>query len=267
MKKQLAISLGLVLAFCSTQAAAVFGDNFNSYSPGNLVGQGGWLQTGTTATSPIQVNALGQAAIGTSGQDVYNALPGGILNYADGSSFYIGLKLNVSAAQATGDYFLHFTPTVGDSGLFFDRLFAKSVSGGYVLGWLATAGTGSGVTYGTTVLSLSTDYRVVLGYNAVSGTFNDTASLYVNPSDSIEGNNTPYASFAWNGGTTSAENHNVAALNLRQGSAGNAPTVLVDDLNASQSFADVVTYTPVPEPSSFVLLLGGVALLGLRRRS
>ena len=126
----------------------------------------------------------------------------------------------------------------------------------------------SGVLYGSTVLNLSTDYRVVLACHAVAGTQNDTASIYLNPftDPSVELNNTAYASFAWNGGTVSAENHTVAAINLRQGGSTAAPTLTVDNLNVSQSFGEVTTFTPVPEPSSVALLLVGTAGLLIRRR-
>ena len=266
MKKSLVFILGLSVTTASLHAAPLFSDDFNTYSAGNLVGQGGWSQTGATATTPIQVSS-GKAALGISGQDVYSALPGGISSFADGSTFYLGLNLNVSAAQATGDYFLHYSPTVGESSLFFDRLFVKSSGAGFVLGYLATSGTGSGVLYGSTVLSFNTDYRTVLAYNAVAGTQNDTAAIYVNPSDlSVELNNTAYATFGWNGGTVSAENHNVAAVNLRQGGNTASATLTVDNLNASQSFADVATYTAVPEPASITLLGISLTALLIRRR-
>lgn len=272
MRKVICFLCGLLCVTFNLQAASVFSDDFNSYTTGNLVGQGNWLQTGATATSPVQVNASTKVALGTSGQDVYSAMPGGPLTFADGTSFYVGLTLNVSAAQATGDYFLHYTPTVGDTSLFFDRLFVRASGAGYTLGWLATSGTGSGVLYGSTVLNLSTDYRVVLAYHAEAGTQNDTSAIYVDPftDTSVELNNTPYASFAWNGGTVSAENHTVAAINLRQGTAANSATLTVDDLNASLAFGDVTTYTAVvPEPQSLTILVafGLVGWRLLRRRS
>src|SRR5262245_3371090 len=135
MKKLLYCASGLLLASLSSQASPLFSDDFNGYSNGNLVGQGPWLQTGSVVTSPIQVSS-GQAAIGPTGQDVYAAFPGGTNTLSDGTSIYAGLSLNVSAAQAAGDYFLHFTPSVGNSTLFPDRLFVKSSGTGYVLGWV-----------------------------------------------------------------------------------------------------------------------------------
>src|ERR1035438_7682380 len=202
MKTVLCCTCGLLLAAANLQATPLFSDSF-SYPDGPLLGQGVWTITGTSVVNPIQV-ASGAAALTTTGQDAYSALPGGPVTIADGSSFYIGMSLNVSAAQATGDYFLHYSTTVGNTSTFQDRLYVKSSGAGYLLGW---AGGSAGVAYGSTVLSFSTPYRVVMSYNAVAGLANDTGAVYVNPTDLInEGGNTAYFSGTWAGGTEATPN-------------------------------------------------------------
>lgn len=258
MKKLLCCG-GLLITTLGVQATPLFSDDFNTYNTGNLVGQGTWAQTGSSATSPIQVSS-GKVVLGTSGQDAYSPLPGGPITLADGENFYIGLTLNVATAQAGGDYFLHWSPTVGNTSTFIDRLFVKSTTGGYLLGWMETSGTGVVPSYGSTVLSFATDYRVVVAYHDVAGTLNDTGSVYVNPFTdlNVEINNTPYVTKNWTSPT--AETETIAALNFRQGSAGSAAGVSIDNLNASKLFTDVSTYTPIPEPAS-LSLLGGFGLL------
>jgi hypothetical protein len=265
MKKLLCFCGGLLVATVGVRAATVFSDSFGSYTPGNLVGQGTWAQTGTSVVNPIQV-ASGRAVLTTTGQDAYSPLPGGPITLADGQNFYIGLTLNVSSAQ-TGDYFLHWTPTVGDISIFMDRVFVQATPGGFLLGWAETSG-GATAVYGSTVLSFGTDYRVVVAYHDVAGAANDTGALYVNPiTDPInETGNTPYVTKSWT--STSAENETIASLNLRQGTAASAPGLTVDDLNASLTFSDVTSFASVPEPTS-LSLLGGFGLLAwyqFRRR-
>ena len=234
-------------AISSSRATLLFSDNFDSYSNGALVGQGPWLQTSTVTTAPVQVTS-GQAVLGTTGQDVYAPFAS-TYSIPVGTTLDIGLDLTVASAQATGDYFLHTTPTVGNSSLFFDRLFVKSSGTGFELGYAGTSG--AAVVYGTSVLSLNTDYRIVLVYNDVSGLANDTASIYVNPTDStLESDNTAYLSnVAWGAGA--AETNTVSAINLRQGSSTAAAGLSVDNLDVGTTFGDV---SAVPEPSTLALL-------------
>ncbi len=266
MKKLCFCASTILLAGLPALATPLFSDDFNSYVNGNLVGQGPWLQTSTATNTPIQVTG-NQAVLGTSGQDAYAAFSGGPITLTDGTSLYAGLTLDVAAAQAPGDYFLHFTPSVGNTSLFPDRLFAKSSGTGYVLGWVETTGGAAVPTYGTTVLNYGTSYKVVMAYNDLAGALNDTGVLYVNPTDlSVEANNTPYMTKTWT--STLAEGETFAAINFRQGTAANAPSVIVDDLNASQTFSEVATFTaaPIPEPQTLALVAGGFVLLALRFR-
>lgn len=252
MKKNIAITVMtsvLVLSSKNIIAAPVLTDNFNGYANGNLVGQGTWLQTSTTATSPVQVNG-GVVTIGNTGQDVYDAFSSAV-NTAGGGSLFIGLTLDVTAAQSTGDYFLHTTATVGGTSGFYDKLEARSSGAGFQLG-LDEAGSDP-VVWGTTVLTLGQSYQIVTEQDFVAGALNDTFELYVNPTDlSVAGNNPTYLNFTWNG--TTAEAASYAEVNLRQGTAANAPSETVDNLVVSETFADVV-----PEPSTIALLTLGVA--------
>jgi hypothetical protein len=262
-----------VAALCSTPklfSSIVFSDNFNLYGNGNLagvtqdaLGQGTWRQSGASATTPIQV-VNGAVALGSSGQDVYSPLTTPT-TLADGQSLYFSLGINVTAAQAGGDYFLHFTPNAGNTSLFYSRLFIKSVSGGFELGWLGTSG-GTGLpTYGSTVLSLNTSYQVVMAYNySATSPTNSTGAVFVNPADPNVGNNTAYLTANWLT-TATPDTNSVAAVNFRQGSAGSAATLTVDNLVVATEFSDVVT---VPEPSFLALgIAGGFAcLVALRRK-
>ncbi|MGI8966082.1 MAG: PEP-CTERM sorting domain-containing protein [Limisphaerales bacterium] len=246
------------------QAAPVFTETF-SYPNGPLLGQGAppWLITGTNTINPLQVSS-GMLSITNTGQDAFRAFNSPITP-VDGTSFYYGLTLNLSSAQAAGDYFVHTTPSLTNTSSFYNRLFAQSSGAGYVLGYLETSGTGGAVTYGTTVLNFGTPYNVTVAYNFVAGTNNDTARVYVNPTSTNEFANTPYLTDTWT--TITAEATNYAAFNIRQGSATAAPTLTVDNINVSTLFGDVAQVAAVPEPSTFALIGLGSLLVLFRRRS
>jgi len=223
------------------------------------VGQGSWLQTDSIATSPIQVNS-GVVTLGASGQDAYATFTS-VVNNVAGTSFYVGASIDVSSVHNTGDYFLHVVRTPGTTSSFYDKIFAKATTGGYLLGFQDLSGT---ISYGTTVLNLATTYRIVLGEDFVSGDMNDTFALYVNPTDlSVAANNTPYLTATWSSASSEAPSYD--AVNLRQGTSTDAPALTLDNLAVSQQFSDVA---PVPEPSTVAFIaLGGAALRILRGRS
>jgi trimeric autotransporter adhesin len=242
-----------------SNAAFVLSEPFDAYTNGPLLGQGGWTITGTSVVNPFAVSGAAdkEVAMLTTGQDAYRAFAAPVTK-VDGSAIYTGVNINVSAAQATGDYFLHLSDPAGTTGNFYQRLFIRSSGTGYVVGMLGSSG-GSAV-YGTTVIPFNTDHRLAIAWNFVAGALNDTFSIYLDPTSTIEGSNTAYLSAAWT--ATGAEPAaTIAAVNLRQGTASSAATLTVDDISVATDFASVV-----PEPTTLGLL-AGLSVVGLRRRS
>jgi hypothetical protein len=129
---------------------------------------------------------------------------------------------------------------------FYERLFAKSSGAGYVLGLLGASG--GTVGYGATVLNLNQEYDVDVAWTFVPGALNDTFTINVD--------NVPYLAYTWDA-LSAAEPAQLAAGNLRQGTAANAPTL---------QFDDYVVDGVVPEPASLGLLAIGSLLLGRRRK-
>ena len=268
MKKNVAITvLASVLALSSKNifATPVISDSFTDPN-GALIGQssqigtGSWTITGASVVNPIQVSS-GLVPLANNGQDVYDQFSSAV-STTSGGSIFAGLDLDVTAAQTTGDYFLHFCSVAGATSGFYDKVWAKSSGAGFVLGSQDNNGT---VTYGSTVLTLGTTYRLVTEEDFVSGALNDTFKFYVNPTDlSVAANNTTYLTATWSG--TTAEASTYAEVNFRQGSSSAAPTETVDNLIVGTAFSDV-SPAPTPEPSTIALLtLGGVAGLAAIRR-
>ncbi len=206
------------------------------------VGSGVWTATAAAAT-PIQI-ASGVAKVKSSGQDDYAAFTAPFSTAAG----YIttSLDINLSAVQATGDYFAHLSNPAGTTTSFYQRLFARSAgTNQFQLGLLDTSGTGSATTWGTTLLNLGSTYHVDIRWNFVTGgSNNDTFALSVGGS--------PYLTHAWTSATP--EPTALAAGNLRQGSSATAPTVDVDNL----------VVNAIPEPTTLAMLAFGLVGLFFR---
>ena len=95
-----------------------------------------------------------------------------------------------------------------------------------------------------------------MSWDFISGASNDVVKLFIDQSGDI-GTWTSEASVTWNSST--AEPPNLAAINLRQGSASITSGVLVNSLELQV----------VPEPSTYAMLaLAGAGFAGyvIRRR-
>jgi trimeric autotransporter adhesin len=240
---------------------AITTSNPVAYHDGALAGQNGWTAISGAGTNPEQVSnsaTNGIVSLTTSGED--DAVPLGVTTDTT-DSVYLSADVNLSAAQATGDYFLHIGSSTSIFGL---HLYAKSSGAGYLLGITpSNLASGATVGYGTTVLPFGTTEHVVLEYDFVSGASNDTAELFVNPStgalpptDGLYASDSNAAGPAGAGGVDNTTGFSTA--NVRQGSASAAPTETVDNIVVSGVAA-------VPEPASIGLLIGAAGLVFGRR--
>ena len=123
---------------------------------------------------------------------------------------------------------------------------------------MSTSGTGSLTVWGNSVFDLNTLYSVVIAWDMVSGTFNDTFNLYVNPNTNDRSLLLSEIQSNWNSTTGSEPAINISALNLRQGSATTASTVYVEELYVADTLTDIGL---IPEPS--VLQMIGIGLISL----
>lgn len=242
MKSMIAAVAALAGIASVANAALVYSTDFNAptYSAGALVGQDGWLQTGTVVTNPLQVG--GGAVAMTTGQDANRPFAG-----VNTDSIFLSATFTLTTASAAGDYFIH----LGDGGAsnFNARIYAKSSGSGFVMAMGTSSG--SPVTYGTTELSFNTPITLVARYDFVAGALNDTGALFINPANAYGIGDTAYVAAT----TIGVDATTISSVNLRQGSASNAPAVSVDALSV---------YT-IPTPGS-VALLGLAGLVAGRRR-
>ena len=249
MKRTTTVSLfatALVAAAMMTsaaQATLVYSTDFNgpTYSDGLLAGQDGWIVTSAGGTNDLTVANTatnGNVSMTTSGNDDRRLFPTTALA---GGSYYLSADITVSAAQATGDYFMHLGD--GSTSIFNARTYIKSSGTGFVMALGTGAGT-TGLNYGSTVLNFGTTYHVLVEYDMNPGTTNDTGAIFINPADPHGVGDTAYVAATLEG----IDATSMDAVYLRQGTATNAPTLLIDNVAV-----DAVGAVPVPEPSTFIL--------------
>ncbi|MDI6802650.1 MAG: T9SS type A sorting domain-containing protein [Bacteroidota bacterium] len=185
------------------------------------------------------ISALGNAAkVDTTGQDLYKTFTS-----QTSGSVYASCLVNFTKTTTTGDYFFHFTESAGSTN-FRARLFVKRDASDNVAFGLQFGSTASSVYTGFSY-AMNTTYLVVIKYKFVGGTLNDTTFLFVNPT--LAGNEPSPTLTASNSADTDFSG--VAAVNLRQGAAANAPRLSLDGIRVATSWADA----PLPiQLASFV---------------
>ena len=224
----------------AAQAAVLLEENFNF--TGALTSNG-WTAASSGGTNPISAatpsliysglpssGVGGAASMTTSGEDDRKTFT------SQTGDVYASCLINLSAAQATGDYF--FTLSSGTTG-FVSRVFAKTSGAGFVLGLSKSSTT---VTYDTTTLNFNTTYLIVIKITKNSGsTTDDVSSLWVNPILGSAESTALLTSTATNDQST------VDSIVIRQGTAANAPTLKIDSILVGTTWADV---TPAGSSSS-----------------
>jgi len=222
-------------------------ENFN-YATGELttVATGIWSVNsgGGTNNIPVVAGALtmsGYPSSGvgnsitmtTTGQDALRDFTGANVTSGD---VYASFLLNVTSAQATGDYFFALLPS-GNTSNYTARTFIKSSGSGFVIGISkGSVGANETLTYGATEFSFNTTYLVVIKYSFVTGTTNDTAAIYVLSSVPGSEPSTPAASSNTN---ANGDQANLGRVGIRQGGNTNAPALKLSGIRVGITWADL----------------------------
>ena len=207
----------------------------------------GWLISSGSTTNYIKATAPGLVFSGypgsgignsttltTTGQDIYKDASASVTT----GSIYASFMFNVTAAQSAGDYFMAILPNTSTTA-FFARLFIKSNSSGHFFVGItkAAAGANEAVTYSSDSFAFNTTLLGVLKYEYNTGTNNDSVKVYI-ISNSVPSQEPTYAT-AQNLGAINAGNSDATSLGrilLRQGTASNAPSVIVDGIRMATTW-------------------------------
>ena len=205
-------------------------DYGSSNGPMRVVSGGNWSNHSGTFDTFGYINSglsmTGYAASGVGGAAFVDASQPEDINrtFAVQSSgaFYAGMLVNVSSANTSGTYVLHYKDA---SFGFVGRVFVKDDGGGNLLFGLSNSSTGI---YSTTLFSYNTTYFVVLKFNADTG----QSDLFV--MNSVPGSE-PSAEISTGAGTAKTD---VQAIGIRQG--GQGINLIVDGIIVTTDWADFI---------------------------
>jgi PKD repeat protein len=242
--------------------ALYFCDDFSTYNSGDLVGQQGWAQNPSSATLPLQVSG-GQVVIpgGQTGdnQDAYK-------NFVQtwNQTVYLGAVVTVSnppASSSTGPSFFlcmgNYTNGWSSAGPSFAnyRFSARAGDTGnsnFVFSLRTTGQATATNTFGTTILSTGTAYRVIIRTDPIGS----NGWVYVNPTAADPATQTEYLKCLAASGTFGPAT-NVGCVGISQYQSGSAPIVgcSIGRVCVSTNYAEVYnSITPgcTPPMNNFI---------------
>ncbi|MFZ4797024.1 MAG: T9SS type A sorting domain-containing protein [Bacteroidia bacterium] len=258
MKLKLTIMLFLLLSIkFSVQAQQLLTENFD-YTAATPLTSNNWVQV--AAASPLlsvansgltytgyNLSAIGNAAkLDTAGQDIYRDL----FSSVSTGNIYTSMMINIGKATTTGDYFFAYLPQSSTTN-YTSRLYAKAVSTGF---YKIGISKGSSATTETTVYSidsfaLNVTSLLVIKYQFNAGLLNDSVMVY-NFTSGFPTTEPTIPTVATIGGTTT-DATSLGRLAMRQGTAANAPRLLIDGIRSSTSWSDLNTAAVSISPSAY----------------
>lgn len=238
----------------TASATVLFDDVFSTFTDGNLVGQGGWLQQATSTTLPLQVDA-GTAVVpylGVSSGDNQDASRN--FGAVTSGSLYLAARLEVtqttSGTTSDTSYFL----AMRDSNNSFDNFrFATRPGTDPDTFNLRTRGTGQGGNpfVGTGDLPLNTEFTFIGAFNLVASPGFSDWKVYVNPTSLVEADNPIYSQQT----LTTGNPPGFASVILSQFTSASTQQsgVRFSQIALATSFEEAAQAIAVPEPSTLAL--------------
>ncbi len=248
MNKKLFLTVFFIFSIIlSVNAQTLLIENFD-YPAGDSLGAHGWVSFSGGATNVLTVTSPGltylnysgsgignAATVKTTGQDAYKPLssPDSVGN------LYVSFMASFDSAKTAGDYFFALLPSTSTT-LYTARVYARD-SLGLRFGLSKSSATSGPIVYGNTTFNYGTTYLFVVKYSFLTGsTTDDEMSLFVFTSPSLPTTepSTPYVGPVTG---TIADVANIGRIALRQGTAANAPYLVIDGFKVTKSWTSIVT--------------------------
>ena len=237
------VTLILTVLVATTFGQLLFEENF-SYTANDPLTNHGWTAHSGAGTNPIRVYTSGLTYAGYAGSGIGNAAKVDTAGEDDNKTFtqqtsgtvYTAFLMNIQKATTTGDYFLHLSTSPLNTYDFVSRLHIKRDASNNVA--LGLGKRQSDTTFTTFSGVLNTTYLVVLKYEIIAGDSNDRLSLFgstsgvpsTEPTTPLIGPITPLSS----------DPVGIGSIALRQGTAAQAPRVIIDGIRIGTSWSGAV---------------------------
>jgi len=253
MKKTFIFLLSLLVTIIfSLQLSAqtlLLSEQFNYPAGDSLTAYGWTAHSGTSNTIKTSSGSLtytgypasvgNKASLTVTGQDVNKPLS----TVVTSGPIYVAALVNISDAQAAGDYFFHLMKP-GSTSPLVARVYVKKdttvVPNQFKFGFMKGS-TATNIQYTTNNYNFNTTHLIVLKYVVISGNTNDSAYLFINPPISNEGIPTLKAIDI----SQTDLDVTAQAVALRQGTTTNAPTLSIDEIRVATSWNDAIGYTGI----------------------
>jgi hypothetical protein len=243
MKKQLLLALFLILAVSGISFGQVIVSEDFNYTIGTALTANGYTISSGGGTNALTVNspsltmtnywanAGGSVNLVTTGEDDYKTF-----TPQTAGSVYMSFLINVTAAQATGDYFIAMSPSTQTN--YAARTFIKTSGTGFAIG---IAKSNEGGTYGASTFTFGTTYLVVVKYTFnTTSTTDDVITVYVLPSVTANMPEPTTAELTYLCADASkTDPATLESFTLRQGNSSNAPTLTIDGIRISNAWSIV----------------------------
>ncbi len=185
-------------------------------------------------------SGLGNGALlKTSGEDVGKKITG---NQIRSGNVYASYLVNVTSAQATGDYFFAMLDSALSGLNYRARTFIKSSGTGYRIGITKSGGVAAAA-FNATDLTFGTTYQVVLKYSIIPGTGNDSVKLFIDPVLGAAEPTPTASAVTTESDITISSTVGIGGVALRQGTSTNAASLTVDGIMVGQTWSSVTPFT------------------------
>lgn len=248
MKIKLLLALFIVLAISFHADAQVnLIENFD-YPAGDTLGAHGWTSFSGGSTNALTVTSPGLTYTGYSGSGIGNAVTvrstgqdayKPLTNPDSTGTAYISFMVRIDSAKTNGDYFFALLPTTSTTN-YASRLYVKDSNNAVKFGLIKSTTSGGALFYTSGTYQYGVTYLIVVKYvfNTGSST-DDEMFLHVLTSPSLPATEpTPVV-----GPVTGTQNDmtNFGRVALRQGTASNAPVLVLDGIKVTKTWQSVVS--------------------------